>query len=49
MIKLAGRGGAFDLETEFGIPADRVVAWIALPAWPSLSDSKRCATPASRW
>jgi acyl transferase domain-containing protein/acyl carrier protein len=26
VIKLAGRGGTFDLETEFGIPADRVEA-----------------------
>lgn len=26
VIKLAGRGGAFDLESEFGIPADRVAA-----------------------
>ena len=27
VIKLAGRGGAFDLEKEFGIPADRVAAF----------------------
>ncbi|MBZ5572293.1 MAG: SDR family NAD(P)-dependent oxidoreductase, partial [Acidobacteriia bacterium] len=26
VIKLAGRGGAFDLETEFGVPADRTAA-----------------------
>ncbi len=26
VIKLAGRGGAFDLETEFGVPADRMGA-----------------------
>jgi acyl transferase domain-containing protein/NAD(P)-dependent dehydrogenase (short-subunit alcohol dehydrogenase family)/acyl carrier protein len=26
VIKLAGRGGAFDLETEFGVPADRIGA-----------------------
>jgi acyl transferase domain-containing protein/acyl carrier protein len=26
VLKLAGRGGAFDLTTEFGIPAERVVA-----------------------
>ena len=26
VIKLAGRGGAFDLETEFGIPAERIAA-----------------------
>ena len=26
VIKLAGRGGAFDLETEFGVPADRIAA-----------------------
>ncbi|ABF39470.1 beta-ketoacyl synthase [Candidatus Koribacter versatilis Ellin345] len=26
-IKLAGRGGAFDLEKEFGVPADRVAAF----------------------
>ena len=26
VIKLAGRGGAFDLETEFGVPADHIPA-----------------------
>ena len=26
VIKLAGRGGAFDLEKEFGVPAERVAA-----------------------
>ena len=26
VIKLAGRGGAFDLETEFGVPAERLLA-----------------------
>ena len=26
-IKLAGRGGAFDLESEFGVPAERIAAF----------------------
>src|SRR5207237_6059163 len=27
VIKLAGRGGAFDLQKEFGVPADRLAAF----------------------
>ncbi len=27
VIKLAGRGGAFDLESEFGVPSDHLAAF----------------------
>ena len=49
VIKLAGRGGAFDLEEEFGVSAERVAALDGSPVWRSLWASTRCATPASRW
>ena len=49
VIKLAGRGGAFDLENEFGISADRRAASIALPNWRLRWVSTHCATPAFRW
>ena len=49
VIKLAGRGGAFDLEDEFGISAERVGALDVSPNWRSPQASTHCATPASRW
>ena len=50
VIKLAGRGGAFDLEKEFGISADRLAALDRVTQlWRSPRASTHCATPASRW
>ena len=49
VIKLAGRGGAFDLESEFGISADRLAASTASRAWLSARASTPCVMPASRW
>ena len=46
VIKLAGRGGAFDVESEFGVSAERSAASTALPLWRLLPESMRCATPA---
>ena len=49
VIKLAGRGGAFDLEEEFGIPPNASARSTVSPNWRSPLASMRCATPASRW
>ena len=49
VIKLAGRGGEFDLAAEFGVDADRVAAYGAYhAAGDRRRASTRCATPASR-
>ena len=50
VIKLAGRGGAFDLENEFGVSAERVAR--PRPGHPTgdrRGHRRTCATPASRW
>ena len=49
VIKLAGRGGAFDLESEFGISSERVAPSTGSRNWRSPPASTPCATPASRW
>ena len=49
VIKLAGRGGAFDLERSSAFPP---IAWplsTALLDWPSGPESTPCVMPASRW
>ncbi len=48
VIKLAGRGGAFDLATSSAFPPSASRRSTASPAWPSPPASTRCAMRASR-
>ena len=44
VIKLAARGGAFDLGKEFGVKPNASRRSTASPAWPSRPASTHCAT-----
>jgi hypothetical protein len=49
VIKLAGRGGAFDLKRNSAFPPSAWPPSTAPPNWPSRWASTHCATPAFRW